>query len=170
MVSAIFHPPETERPDHTIIGVVSDTHGLLRPEALKHLMEVETIIHAGDIGAPSVLEKLAALAPVRAVRGNNDKGAWAESIPESLSLEVRGHAIHVLHDLNQIDLSPAAAGVSVVISGHSHKPNIERRQGVLFVNPGSIGPRRFRLPVSLARLYVTDMDVRAELIELRLPG
>ena len=170
MASSIFHTVESDRPDQTVIGVVSDTHGLLRPEALKHLMEVATIIHAGDIGAPNILEKLGTLAPVRAVRGNNDKGAWAESIPESLSMQVRGHCIHVLHDLAQIDLSPPHAGISVVISGHSHKPNIEERDGVLFVNPGSIGPRRFRLPIALAKLYVRDTDVQAEILELRVPG
>lgn len=156
--------------DQTVIGVISDTHGLLRPEALKHLMDVESIIHAGDIGAPNVLEKLRTLAPVQAVRGNNDKGPWAEEIPEVLSFEVRGHVIHVLHDLARIDLSPSAAGISVVISGHSHKPEVEERKGVLFVNPGSIGPRRFRLPIALAKLYVSHTAVRAEIIELRLPG
>ena len=159
-----------DTPDETVIGVVSDTHGLLRPEALKHLTDVERIVHAGDIGAPNVLEKLQTFAPVSAVRGNNDKGAWAEAIPETLSFEVRGHSIHVLHDLAQIDLSPSAAGISVVISGHSHKPVVEQRDGVLFLNPGSIGPRRFRLPIALAKLYVSDTAVRAELIELRLPG
>lgn len=163
-------PSPLDTPDRTVIGVISDTHGLLRPEALKHLGDVERIIHAGDIGSPNVLEKLQTLAPVTAVRGNNDKGAWAEAIPESLSFEVRGHTIHVLHDLSQIDLSPSAAGIEVVISGHSHKPVVEQRDGVLFLNPGSIGPRRFRLPIALAKLYVTDTDVRAEIIELRLPG
>lgn len=165
MESAI---PDT--PDQTVIGVVSDTHGLLRPEALKHLAEVDRIIHAGDIGAPNVLEKLRTLAPVDAIRGNNDKGSWAEAIPETLLLEIAGHQVHVLHDLKQIDLSPSAAGISVVISGHSHKPVVEEREGVLFVNPGSIGPRRFRLPISLAKLYITAQEVRAELIELKLPG
>jgi putative phosphoesterase len=163
-------PINPDTPDQTIIGVVSDTHGLLRPEALKHLVDVQSIIHAGDIGSPNVLEKLQTLAPVSAVRGNNDKGTWAEAIPESLLFEVRGHSIHVLHDLAQIDMSPAAAGISVVISGHSHKPQVEERDGVLFVNPGSLGPRRFRLPISLAKLYVSDTGVRAEIIELRIPG
>ena len=163
-------PIAADTPDQTVIGVVSDTHGLLRPEALKHLVDCERIIHAGDIGSPNVLEKLQALAPVSAVRGNNDKGAWAEAIPESLTFQVRGHSIHVLHDLAQIDLSPAAAGIGVVITGHSHKPVVDEREGVLFLNPGSIGPRRFRLPISLARLYVSDTAVRAEIIELRLPG
>lgn len=163
-------PLSPDTPDATVIGVVSDTHGLLRPEVFRHLIDVESIIHAGDIGAPNVLEKLRTVAPVSAIRGNNDKGSWAEAIPETLSLQVRGHSIHVLHDLSQIDLSPAAAGISVVISGHSHKPEIKERAGVLFVNPGSIGPRRFRLPVALARLYLTDAVVRAEIVELRLPG
>lgn len=157
-------------PDQTVIGVVSDTHGLLRPEALKHLNGVHRIVHAGDIGAPNVLEKLQNLAPVDAVRGNNDKGAWAEAIPETLFLEIRGHQIHVLHDLNQIDLSPSAAGMSVVISGHSHKPIVEEHDGVLFINPGSLGPRRFRLPIALAKLYITAEAVRAEIVELRIPG
>lgn len=157
-------------PDQTVIGVVSDTHGLLRPEALKHLNGVHRIVHAGDIGAPNVLEKLQNLAPVDAVRGNNDKGAWAEAIPETLFLEIRGHQIHVLHDLNQIDLSPSAAGMSVVISGHSHKPVVEEHDGVLFINPGSLGPRRFRLPIALAKLYITAEAVRAEIVELRIPG
>ncbi len=163
-------PRSVDTPEQTVIGVVSDTHGLLRPEALKHLFEVERIVHAGDIGSPNVLEKLQTLAPVSAVRGNNDKGLWAEAIPETLQLAVRGHSIHVLHDLAQIDLSPAAAGVAVVISGHSHKPLLELREGVLFLNPGSIGPRRFRLPISLAKLYISDTEVNAEIIELRLPG
>jgi putative phosphoesterase len=163
-------PISFDTPDQTIIGVVSDTHGLLRPEALKHFIDVERIVHAGDIGSPNVLEKLQAIAPVSAVRGNNDKGAWAEAIPETLLFEVRGHVIHVLHDLAQIDLSPAAAGVAVVISGHSHKPGIAEREGVLYLNPGSLGPRRFRLPIALAKLYVTNDSVRAEIIELRLPG
>jgi putative phosphoesterase len=160
----------SDTPDQTVIGVVSDTHGLLRPEALTHLHGLDRIIHAGDIGAPNVLEKLQTLAPVDAVRGNNDKGAWAEAIPETLFLEIRGHRIHVLHDLNQIDLSPSAAGMSAVISGHSHKPVVEEREGVLFINPGSLGPRRFRLPIALAKLYITAESLRAEIIELKLPG
>ena len=159
-----------DTPDQTVVGVVSDTHGLLRPEALKHLNGVDRIVHAGDIGAPNILEKLQTLAPVDAIRGNNDKGAWAEAIPETLFLEIRGHRLHVLHDLNQIDLSPSAAGMSVVISGHSHKPVVEEHDGVLFINPGSLGPRRFRLPIALAKLYITAESVRAEIIELRIPG
>jgi putative phosphoesterase len=160
----------TDSPDITTIGVISDTHGLLRPEALTLLTGAQSIIHAGDIGSPNVLEKLQTIAPVTAVRGNNDKGPWTQDIPESLMLNVRGHAIHVLHDISQIDLSPAAAGISVVITGHSHKPEIIERDGVLFVNPGSAGPRRFRLPIAVAKLYVGEHSVRAEIIELRLPG
>lgn len=163
-------PASTDSPDITTIGVISDTHGLLRPEALTLLTGVESIIHAGDIGSPTVLEKLQTIAPVTAVRGNNDQGPWTQDIPESLLLNVRGHAIHVLHDISQIDLSPAAAGISVVITGHSHKPEIVERDGVLFVNPGSAGPRRFRLPIAVAKLYVGELSVRAEIIELRLPG
>ena len=161
-------PASIDSPDITLIGVISDTHGLLRPEALTVLTGVESIIHAGDIGSPNVLEKLQTIAPVTAVRGNNDKGSWAEAIPEALSLNVRGHVIHVLHDISQIDLSPAAAGIAVVIAGHSHKPEIIERDGVLFLNPGSAGPRRFRLPIAVAKLYVSDTAVRAEIIELRL--
>jgi uncharacterized protein len=163
-------PTSTDTQEVTTIGVISDTHGLLRPEALTALTGAERIIHAGDIGSPNILEKLQTIAPVTAIRGNNDKGAWAEALPESLLIEVRGHSVHVLHDLAQIDLSPAAAGVAVVISGHSHKPQVAEREGVLFVNPGSAGPRRFRLPIAVAKLYVDDTSVRAEIIELRLPS
>lgn len=154
----------------TVIGIISDTHGLLRPEALAPFIGAERIVHAGDIGSPAVLEKLETIAPVVAVRGNNDRAPWAEELPETLLFSVRGHTIHVLHDLAQIDLSPKAAGVDVVISGHSHKPAVEDREGVLFINPGSAGPRRFRLPIAVAKLYVADDSVRAEIIELKLPG
>ena len=154
----------------TVIGIISDTHGLLRPEALTPLVGAERIVHAGDIGSPNVLEKLETIAPVVAIRGNNDKAPWAEALPETLLFDVRGYTIHVLHDLAQIDLSPKAAGVDVVISGHSHKPGIEEHEGVLFINPGSAGPRRFRLPIAVAKLYVADDSVHAEIIELKLPG
>jgi hypothetical protein len=154
----------------TVLGIISDTHGLLRPEALTPFIGAERIVHAGDIGSPLVLEKLESIAPVAAVRGNNDKAPWAEELPETLLFEVRGHIIHVLHDLAQIDLSPKAAGVAVVISGHSHKPGIEEHDGVLFINPGSAGPRRFRLPIAVAKLYIADDSVRAEIVEIKLPG
>jgi putative phosphoesterase len=134
-----------------LIGVISDTHGLLRPEAVEALRGVEHIIHAGDIGAPEVLSALAEIAPVTAVRGNNDKGAWAGRIPATAVFEAPGLRIYVLHDVNELDLDPAAAGFGVVIAGHSHHPSQDERDGVLFFNPGSAGPRRFRLPISIGR-------------------
>jgi putative phosphoesterase len=137
------------------IGLISDTHGLLRPEAVRALSGVQHIIHAGDIGGPEILEQLRAIAPVDAVRGNNDKGAWAAQIPVYLALELEGVSIHVLHDVNEIDVDPVAAGFDVVVSGHSHKPMVTERDGVQFVNPGSAGPRRFKLPVTIARLDLT---------------
>jgi putative phosphoesterase len=143
------------------IGLISDTHGLLRPEAVRALSGVQHIIHAGDIGGPEVLEKLRAIAPVDAVRGNNDKGAWAAQIPLYLALDLEGLSIHVLHDVNEIDVDPRAAGFDVVVSGHSHKPVVVQRDGVQFVNPGSAGPRRFSLPVTIACLDVTADEGRA---------
>lgn len=138
------------------IGLISDTHGLLRPEALEALAGVERIIHAGDIGGPEVIETLRGIAPVDAVRGNNDKGAWAAELPSWLALELDGVGIHVLHDIHEMDVNPVAAGFHVVIAGHSHKPQIVERDGVLFVNPGSAGPRRFTLPVTLGYLTVAS--------------
>lgn len=145
------------------IGLISDTHGLLRPEALHALAGVEHIIHAGDIGGPEVIESLRNIAPVDAVRGNNDKGPWAAQFPERLALEFGGVGIHVLHDVNELDVDPAAAGFRVIIAGHSHKPHITDREGVLFVNPGSAGPRRFSLPVTLGYLTVENGSARAEI-------
>ncbi|PYX50962.1 MAG: YfcE family phosphodiesterase [Acidobacteria bacterium] len=149
-----------------LIGVISDTHGLLRPEALAALHGSEHIIHAGDVGDPSILERLAAVAPVTAIRGNIDKGAWARRLPETEIYEVGGVSIYVLHDLAQLDLKPRAAGFAVVISGHSHAPKQERRDGVLYFNPGSAGPRRFKLPVTVGRLMVEGGHVEAEIITL----
>jgi putative phosphoesterase len=143
------------------IGLISDTHGLLRPEAVRALSGVEHIIHAGDIGGPDILEKLRAIAPVDAVRGNNDKGEWAAQIPLYLALELEGVRIHVLHDVKEMDVDPRAAGFDVVVSGHSHKPMVTERDGVQFVNPGSAGPRRFSLPVTIARLDITMDESRA---------
>jgi uncharacterized protein len=138
---------------HTV-GVISDTHGLLRPEAVAALTGVERIIHAGDIGDRAVLDALGRLAPVSAVRGNNDRGGWAREIPETEVVEIGGMALYVLHDLHELGLDPRAAGFAAVIAGHSHQPRQEERDGVLYFNPGSAGPRRFRLPVSLGRLTV----------------
>jgi putative phosphoesterase len=149
-----------------LIGVISDTHGLLRPEAVEALRGVELIRHAGDVGSSSVLETLTGIAPVVAVRGNNDKGPWAEKLPQWEVAEVGAVNIYMIHDVKEIDLKPAAAGFQVVVSGHSHKPSVEERQGVLYVNPGSAGPRRFSLPVSVARLKVSGDAVAAEVIEL----
>jgi putative phosphoesterase len=148
------------------VGVISDTHGLVRPEALEALEGSELIVHAGDVGAPGVLEELGRVAPVVAVRGNNDRGAWAEELPLYDAVEVEGAFVYVLHDLKELDIAPAAAGFRVVVSGHSHKPLIEERRGVLYLNPGSAGPRRFKLPVTLARLRVKGADASAEIVNL----
>jgi hypothetical protein len=150
----------------SLIGIISDTHSLLRPEAVDALRGVNLILHAGDVGSPEVLEALKGLAPVVAVRGNNDKGAWAEELPNWKVVEVGAVKIYLLHNVKEIDLSPAASGFRVVISGHCHKPSVEERQGVLYLNPGSAGPRRFSLPVSVARLRVKEETVIAELVEL----
>jgi len=149
-----------------LIGVISDTHGLLRPEAIKALRGSEHIIHAGDVGSREILEKLSTIAPVVAVRGNVDKGAWSRNLPETQVLELGGISIYVLHDLAQLDLNPKAAGFAVVVSGHSHVPKQETRDGVLYFNPGSAGPRRFKLPVSIGRLVVKGGSVRGELVTL----
>jgi putative phosphoesterase len=149
-----------------LIGVISDTHGLLRPEALEALRGAQHIIHAGDVGAPDVLAALAEIAPVTAVRGNNDKGAWAAHLPETAVFATDGISIYVLHDLAQLDLDPVAGGFGVVVAGHSHQPAQDRRNGVLFFNPGSAGPRRFRLPICVGRLHVDGGSARGELVTL----
>lgn len=146
-----------------IIGVISDTHGLLRPEAIVALRGSGRIIHAGDVGDPAILKKLAEIAPVTAVRGNVDHGDWAEKLPETDVLEADGVSIYILHNLDQLDLKPEAAGFAVVVYGHSHKSKQETKDGVLYFNPGSAGPRRFQLPVSLGRLVVENGRVRAEI-------
>ena len=149
-----------------IIGVISDTHGLLRPEALAALRGSERIIHAGDVGDPQILKRLEKIAPVTAVRGNIDSSAWAQALPETAVLEAEGHQIYVLHDLNQLDLNPKAAGFAAVISEHSHAPLARTENGVLYFNPGSAGPRRFRLPVSVARLNVSARVLGAKILTL----
>jgi putative phosphoesterase len=148
------------------IGLISDTHDLLRPEALAFLGGSDRIVHGGDVCRPEVLEALAAIAPVVAVRGNNDRGAWAARLRESELVEVGGVWLYAIHDLAQLDIDPAAAGVAVVVSGHSHRPIVERRDGVLFVNPGSAGPRRFSLPISVGELTVVDGAVSARTVTL----
>lgn len=150
------------------VGLISDTHGLLRPEALAFLRGSDFIIHAGDIGDPGVLTALKALAPVTAVRGNNDKGPWAKAVGATEVLEVAEALIYVIHDLAELDLDPAAAGFHVVVSGHSHKPAVETRAGVLYVNPGSAGPRRFTLPIAVAELEVRGRSVNARVSELEV--
>jgi putative phosphoesterase len=151
-----------------LIGVISDTHGLLRPEAIEALRGSDHIIHAGDIGSSEILENLSTIAPVTAVRGNVDKGAWARALPETHVLELGGIFIYVLHDLARLDLKPRAAGFAVVISGHSHVPKQETRDGVLYFNPGSAGPRRFKLPVSVGRLILEEGGVRGEILHLQV--
>lgn len=148
------------------VGLISDTHGLLRPEAVVELGGSDLIIHAGDVGSPEILDELRAVAPTFAVRGNVDRGAWAESLPVTAVVEAGPHQLYVLHILDDLDLAPEAAGFSVVISGHSHKPHAETRRGVLYLNPGSAGPRRFRLPVTVARLRVTEGALEHEIVEL----
>lgn len=142
------------------VGLISDTHGLLRPEALRFLRGAEHIIHAGDIGTPEILEELRALAPVTAVRGNNDGAPWARAVPDSANVQIDGVTIHVLHDVSELRLEP---GVRVVVSGHSHKPRVKERDGVLYVNPGSAGPRRFTLPVAVGELRISGETVKARI-------
>ena len=148
------------------VGVISDTHGLLRPEAVDALAGADFIVHAGDIGSPEVLEGLSHIGPVTAVRGNNDKGSWARALSITEVLEVGACRLYVVHELEALDLNPSAAGFQGVITGHSHRPSAEMRDGVLYLNPGSAGPRRFKLPVAVARIEVTGSTLRHELIEL----
>jgi uncharacterized protein len=151
-----------------IVGVISDTHGLLRREVLDVLRGVDRILHAGDIGAPGIVEDLARIAPVTAIRGNIDVEPWASHLPETELIELDEFSIYMLHDLGKLDLKPEAAGIRVVIYGHSHHPKIDQRNGVLYFNPGSAGPRRFSLPVSLGKLVLVGKKTQAELIELRI--
>ena len=136
------------------VGVISDTHGLLRPEALEALAGVDLIVHAGDIGAPEIIDALRRIAPVRAIRGNVDRGFWADEFSPTEIVEIDGQSLYVLHDLHTLDLDPAAAGFRAVISGHTHDPAVKEERGVVYLNPGSAGPRRFKLPISLARITV----------------
>jgi len=148
------------------IGVISDTHGLVRPSAKQFLQGSDLIIHGGDICHADVLTELSAIAPVTAVRGNNDKGAWADKLQETEFIQVGEIFIYVIHDLAELDIDPEGAGVRVVVSGHSHRPRIEQKGSVLYVNPGSAGPRRFRLPISVAELTVNGTSACARVVEL----
>jgi putative phosphoesterase len=150
----------------SLIGLISDTHGLLRPQALDALRGSELIVHAGDVGKPEILASLREIAPVVAVRGNIDTAKWAKALPETSVAEAGDVLLYVLHDLHALDLNPAAAGLHVVVSGHSHKPEKFERDGVLYINPGSAGPRRFRLPISLARLNLGRRLFEVEFVEL----
>jgi putative phosphoesterase len=148
--------------------VISDTHGQLRPEAVQALRGSDRILHAGDVGASEILDTLKHIAPVTAIRGNVDTGPWARALPETEVVEAGGLSIYMLHDLGRLDLKPEAAGFRAVVYGHSHQPKIAERNGVLYFNPGSAGPRRFHLPVSVGRLRITAGKVRAELMELEI--
>ena len=152
------NPCTRKRSSMKTVGVISDTHGLLRPEALETLEGVDLIVHAGDIGSPQILDALGELAPVRAVRGNVDRGAWADALSAAEIVELEGIPLYVLHDLGQLDLDPAAAGFRAVIYGHSHDPRAAEKQGVIYLNPGSAGPRRFRLPISIARMVLSNTE------------
>lgn len=151
-----------------LVGLIADTHGLLRPEAVQALQGSDLIIHAGDIGKAAVLAALRTLAPVTAVRGNVDKGVWARGLPKTEALEIDQVGVYVIHDIQELDLVPEAAGFTVVVSGHSHRPSIRERHGVLFVNPSSAGPRRFSLPVSPALMEVRNQSVDVKLVTLEV--
>jgi putative phosphoesterase len=166
MRRATRRPSAKSRRSATVIGVVSDTHGLLRPEALRRLRGVDRIIHAGDVGTPEVLDALEAIAPVTAVRGNNDRGAWARALPETAALTVEAARFYVLHDVKALAVDPRRSAFAAVIAGHSHKPSAIDRDGVLFLNPGSIGPRRFTLPIAMALLTVRGAAVRVRIVYL----
>ena len=149
-----------------LVGVISDTHGLLRPQALAALRGSDLIIHAGDVGQPELLEPLRALAPLHVVRGNVDHGAWAARLPMTERVEVGGRVFHVLHNIAELDLDPPAVGIAAVVYGHSHQPTIETRDGVLWLNPGSAGPRRFSLPITVARVRVAGGVLHPEIVAL----
>jgi putative phosphoesterase len=152
------------------VGLISDTHGLLRPEAVAFLRGADMIIHCGDICDRGVIEELSRIAPVSAVRGNNDTGAWADALPESEVVRLGEIFAYVIHDLAELDIDPAAAGVALVLSGHSHQPRIDCREGITYVNPGSAGPRRFSLPISAAELLIEGSSVTPRIVELAPAG
>jgi putative phosphoesterase len=149
-----------------VIGLISDTHGLIRREALEALQGVDLIIHAGDIGKPEVIVALKAIAPVAAIKGNIDSGAWAKLLPDTKLVKSGNTRLFIIHNVRELDCDPVARGYQVVVSGHSHKPSVSTRDGILFVNPGSAGPRRFKLPVAVGKLFIQNKYVNAEIIEL----
>jgi putative phosphoesterase len=153
-------------PSPTLIGLISDTHGLLRPSALRAMQGAELIIHAGDVGNPAILDALRKIAPIVVVRGNVDTEQWAEALPITAVAEAGATQIYVLHDVKQLDLNPKTAGFSVVVSGHSHQPGQTERDGVIYINPGSAGPRRFQLPITAARLDLKQRPWKAEFIDV----
>jgi putative phosphoesterase len=148
------------------VGLISDTHGLLRPEARAFLIGCDYIVHGGDIGEAKILDELAAMAPLIAVKGNNDSDPWAARLPATELIRVGNVFVYVIHNLAELDIDPGAAGIRVIVSGHSHKPMIEERDGILYVNPGSSGPKRFKLPVSVGEIIVSGSAVRARLVDL----
>jgi putative phosphoesterase len=152
----------------TIVGVISDTHGLLRPEAVAALRGSDLIIHAGDVGQPEIIDALRAIAPTSVVRGNIDKAHWAQALPITELVTVGEIRFFVLHQIAQLDLDPATAGFAAVVYGHSHVPSVETRDGVLFLNPGSAGPRRFKLPVTVARVVVSGRRLTPEIVALKV--
>jgi uncharacterized protein len=154
--------------DRHVIGLISDTHGLIRPQAIEALQGVELIIHAGDIGKPEVVSVLKDVAPVAAIKGNIDSGAWAKLLPDTKLVKAGGMRLYIIHNVKELECDPVARGFHVVVSGHSHKPSISTRDGVLFVNPGSAGPRRFKLPIAVGKLFIQNKQVNAEIIELRV--
>ena len=148
------------------IGIISDTHGLLRPEVIKQLAGADHIIHAGDIGAPEVSKGLRSIAPITAIRGNIDAGAWAQDYPDTELVLLGGRAFFVLHNLNELKLDPSVSGFDIVVSGHSHRPKIETKNGVLYINPGGAGPRRFKLPIAVAILTLSDRAILPRILEI----
>ena len=162
------HPRSRKKTSAQLIGLISDTHGLIRPQALDVLTGVDFIIHAGDIGAPEVIDHLKRIAPVVAIRGNNDRERWAKSLPDIKLVKTADAKLYIIHNVKELDYDPLRRGIQVVISGHSHKPSVGNRDGVLYVNPSSAGPRRFKLPIAVGKLQVEGMQVRAEIIELEI--
>lgn len=151
-----------------IIGVISDTHGLLRPQAVEALQGSDMIVHGGDIGSADVVKRLSTIAPVVAIRGNVDREEWANEFPLTETIDVQGRIIYILHNLKELEFDPKVAGISIVISGHSHKPRLDKKDDVLYLNPGSAGPRRFKLPLSVARLQLTSQEIDAQILELTI--